>query len=687
MELKVNHKPVRVAMDQAYEAIQAIKPVFLMSPLSVAMYLPGAGPRFEVVIFDEASQVKPEDALGGLLRADQSIVVGDSKQLPPTSFFDKLTSEDGLEDEDEVDEGAKVAKDMESVLALMSAKVPANSPRRRDLRWHYRSLHDDLIAVSNRLFYDDRLVVFPSPRRAGSGAGLGIRYDPNTIYGRGGKRTNPIEARQVAAAALKHVQERPGLTIGIAAFSKAQQEAIQDEIDILRREHPDFGEFDSRHPFEPTFVKNLENVQGDERDVILISVGYGRDEGGYVSMNFGPLNRDGGERRLNVLITRARVRCEVFTNLRSTDLRLGESPGRGVAALKHFLTFIETGSMDMPFASGREPMSPFEEEVLDRLWAAGFDVEPQVGSCGFFIDMAVRHPEDSGRFVLGIECDGAMYHRARSARDRDRLRQEVLESRGWKLHRIWSTDWFHNSEREFERLAAAIQHATSAAQPDEPLRRPSESANTALEELIDPTEETQEQETVSPPYVLSGAKSPVPWKELHDIMPREMAGWIEAIVGDEAPVHVEEVLRRMREAQAVGRAGSRIRESFAAGVRASISIGLCEMRGNFLYRPGQTGFPVRSRAGFPGNYKSLDYVADEEICTAIRDQVARAYRITRSDVPKPVGTMLGFDRVTTDMAARIVDCLDAMVRGGELDCDNGWVTARAGQEQPGVTWE
>ena len=670
MELGNRHKPVRVAMSQAHEAIQAIKPVYLMSPLSIAMYLPANGPRFDVVLFDEASQVKPEDAFGGILRAQQCVVVGDSKQMPPTSFFDKLTGDDGTEDDEEIDEVGKIAKDLESVLALMSSKVPPRSPRRRDLCWHYRSRHDSLITTSNRLFYDNRLVVFPSPQRHGAGAGLILRHDPTTIYGRGAKRTNPKEAKQIAEAALHHVREHPELTFGIAAFSKAQREQILDEIDLLRRDHDEFTAFDSRHPFEPLFVKNLENVQGDERDVILISVGYGRDEAGYVSMSFGPLNRDGGERRLNVLITRARIRCEVFTNLRGADIRVGENPGRGIVALKHFLTFAETGSLDIIEVTGREPISPFEEEVLDRLRALGYDVEPQIGSAGFFIDMAVRHPEDARCFVLGIECDGAMYYRARAARDRDKLRQDVLESRGWRLHRIWSIDWFQNPERELKRVVCAIQLAIAAANPDK--QETIEYSNVVMPEieLLDMSEEIAPlPEAID--YVFSKVKSPARNVELHELTPRDMATWIGAIVKDESPVHTEEVLRRIREAMGVGRAGTRIRTGFDLGLAMAKDRKLCVVREEFLYHPDQTQYVVRSRSQFSGSSKTLARVANEEIDAAIEAQIRRSFRLPRADAPVAVSRMLGFERVTEEMAERISDRIDDMLANNILSNDEG----------------
>ncbi|RYG35826.1 DUF3320 domain-containing protein [bacterium] len=666
-ELKQNHKPIRIAMERAGEAVQAIKPVFLMSPLSVAMYLPADGPRFDVVIFDEASQVKPEDAFGGILRAGQTIVVGDSKQMPPTSFFDKLTSEEVEDDEPESDDQIGSMKELESVLAMMSAKVPAHSPRRRDLRWHYRSRHDGLIATSNRLFYEDRLVVFPSPERGGSNAGLILRHDPATVYGRGGTRKNAAEAKAVAHAAQRHVREHPGRTLGIAAFSKAQQEAIQDEIDLLRRSEPAFAAFDLAHPFEPLFVKNLENVQGDERDVIYISVGYGRDESGYVPASFGPLNRDGGERRLNVLITRARLQCEVFTNIKAEDVRLTENAPRGVLALKTFLAFADTGSLDVPAATGMEPQSPFEESVLARLRAHGYNVEPQVGSCGFFIDMAVRHPDQPQRFVLGIECDGAMYHRARSARDRDKLRQAALESRGWRIHRIWSTDWFHNPEREFERLVKAVEAAIHAggSESDEPSARPSEYVELERDETV-PVEEAG----ISP-YVVCELQIDLGESPLYELPVPELADYVVQVVTVEGPVGAEEVLRRIREAAGVARSGPRIQAAIDGALALAESQARVRRAGEFLYDPSATESPVRSRSALPAAFRKLELISPEEIIAALVRVVQPSFGIAPSEAIPLTAKTLGFERTTGGMAERIQAVLDAALTEGTLKSENG----------------
>ncbi len=289
--------------------------------------------------------------------------------------------------------------------------------------------------------------------------GLKFNYNPDAHYDRGNTRANPKEARIVAEAVIRHARETPNRSLGVATFSVAQRQAVQNELELLRREHPDTEEFFGRGTSEPFFVKNLENIQGDERDVIFISLGYGRTKEGFISMAFGPLNSDGGERRLNVLISRAKLRCEVFSSIMGDDIDLSRARGRGVAALKMFLSFAQTGRLGLAEETGRDADSIFEEQVAAGLAALGYDVKNQIGTAGFFVDLAVADPERPGRFVLGIECDGAQYHSSRSARDRDRLRQNVLEAHGWVLHRIWSTDWFLRPEEETAKVVRAIEDA------------------------------------------------------------------------------------------------------------------------------------------------------------------------------------------------------------------------------------
>ncbi len=443
------HIPVRDLLDRSGLSIQQMKPCFMMSPLSVAQFLKPNGLRFDLVLIDEASQMRPEEALGAVARGGQLVVVGDPMQLPPTSFFDRA---DRVPD-DELDEEEIV--DNESILDLALAEFrPA-----RSLRWHYRSRHESLIAFSNREFYDD-LIVFPSPLdpdREKREPKLGVYQ--HFVAGKYKGRINVEEAQKVAEAALAFMATEPDKSLGIVTLNQTQRDVLLEEMERLVPRERSAEQFVERweNTLEPFFVKNLENVQGDERDVIFISTVYGPDAAtGIVKNQFGPINGKYGHRRLNVLFSRAKYRVEVFTSMRPDDIRPDEKSQRGVHVLKAYLDYAETGRLDAGSASGREPDSEFEELIRDRLQEKGFEVVPQVGVAGYFIDLAVKHPKRSG-FVLGIECDGASYHSSRSARDRDRLRQLVLERLQWNIYRIWSTDWFQNPQEELQRLLRHLE--------------------------------------------------------------------------------------------------------------------------------------------------------------------------------------------------------------------------------------
>lgn len=445
---KKRHVPIRQLVAKAGRALQVIKPCFMMGPLSVAQYLSPGNLEFDLVIMDEASQVKPEEALGAIARGKQIIIVGDPKQLPPTSFFDRIG-------EVPVDEDEELAlDDSESILDIC---IQIYRPARR-LCWHYRSEHESLINFSNHEFYDNDLILFPSP--VGIGHGLGIRrhYISNALYE---NRRNKAEAETVARTVLTHTQRYPELSLGVGTFNIQQKEVIEDYIERMRTANPALDEFIERQSANgaPFFVKNLENIQGDERDVIFISTTYGPDSSRRVAQRFGPINTDGGWRRLNVIVTRAKKRVELFTSMHSSDVLVSSSSSRGVRALRAYLEYAEKGGV-VPTEvvdTGKEPDSPFEESVAHVLMQVGYSVVPQIGVAGYFIDIGVRHPSRPDEYILGVECDGAMYHSALSARDRDRLRQDVLEHRGWKIHRIWSTDWFNNREAEIRRLLQRIE--------------------------------------------------------------------------------------------------------------------------------------------------------------------------------------------------------------------------------------
>ena len=643
-EKRARHMPIRKLMQNAGNAIQAIKPIFMMSPMSVASFLPPGSIEFDLVIFDEASQVKPVDAFGAILRGRQLVVVGDSKQLPPTNFFESLAA-DG--DADDGDDEPLTTSDMESILGLV---VGQGAPQRM-LRWHYRSRHESLIALSNKEFYDSRLVVFPSPEPNKKGLGLVFRYLPDSVYARGRSRTNRKEAQAVALAVMQHAHATPHLTLGVAAFSLAQADAILDELERLRSSDPMSETFFSKHPFEPFFVKNLESVQGDERDVIFISVGYGKDENGYFSMNFGVLNGNGGERRLNVLITRARLSCEVFSNLTHDDIDLNRTQVRGVAGLKAYLKYAATGILDVPDTGRDEQDSVFEEEVADALERAGQRVVSQVGSGGFRIDLAIVDPTTPGRYLLGIECDGATYHSSRSARDRDRLRQQVLEGLGWRIYRIWSTDWFSNPDGELRRVMAAIDQAkvlqasTAAPPPIAFVEVPT------LKRRVEA--ETQTIDLIGKPYEVSFPNIRLGNDELHEVAPATIGRWVAEVAIAEGPVHVREVMRRITDGCGVKRIGSRIEAALMGGIQRAAKSGLVRLKGDFVWGTDTDNTAIRDRSQLPMASRKLEFIAPEEIAAAIHKIVDASYGINVDEVPAAVCRVLGFGRTTEEMTAAI----------------------------------
>ncbi|WP_295622273.1 DUF4011 domain-containing protein [uncultured Methanobrevibacter sp.] len=445
---KSGHLPVRTLLEKAGGTIKKIKPVFMMSPLSIAQYLDPTNPKlqFDVVIFDEASQVKPEDALGAFMRGKTAVVMGDTQQLPPTSFFDQMTDSESGEE-------VATALDMESILHLCKLSFPVKM-----LKWHYRSRHESLINISNKEFYDNELLVYPSPSHNDPELGFKFHYNPNTAYHRGEGSANPLEAKDVVKAIFKHFEKYGDKkSLGVGTFSVAQKNAILEELEIERKSHPEFEPLFSDKKEERFFVKNLETIQGDERDVILISVGYGYDTEGKMSLNFGPLNQDGGERRLNVLITRAREKCVVFTNFRAHDIHLTANPPFGVKSLQSFLEYAENLSMNYNVQEDDYDEAPFEDAIYNFIEENGYELDKKVGCAGFRVDLAIIDPDNPGKYILGIQCDGHNYASSKVARDRDRLREQVLNGLGWNIYHIWSTDWYRNRDLARAKLLENIE--------------------------------------------------------------------------------------------------------------------------------------------------------------------------------------------------------------------------------------
>ena len=444
--------PIRQLLASLPESFGKLAPCVLMSPLSVAQYLPADQATFDVVIFDEASQITTWDAIGAIARGRQTIIVGDPKQLPPTNFFGRADNED--EDLPEVE------RDMPSILDEASASGVSS----RNLDWHYRSRDEALIAFSNHYYYGDRLVTFPAPSTGSEAIKF---YEVGGTYARGQGRVNQEEAKAIAEFVRRRLQawlvtpEEKRFTLGVITFNAEQQSLILDLLDQIRREDSELEWFFSDEREEPVIVKNLENIQGDERDIMLFSVTFGPDLAGKLTMNFGPINGTGGEKRLNVAVTRARRELHVFSSIRAEQIDLKRTNAVGVRDLKVFLDYAERGPIALPSrdeGSLGPAESPFEDAVADALRAKGWEVRTQIGVSGFRVDLGVVHPDFAGNYLAGIECDGARYHSSATARDRDKVRQAVLEGLGWTILRVWSTEWFRNPSHVADRIHLELAH-------------------------------------------------------------------------------------------------------------------------------------------------------------------------------------------------------------------------------------
>ncbi len=657
---KRGHMPVRRLLQRAAGVVQRIKPVMLMSPLSVSQFIPPGTITFDLLVIDEASQVKPEDAIGAVARARQLVVVGDRHQLPPTNFFDRVVA--GTEDE--ADEDAAPAAplgDLESVLTLCTARGMPD----RTLSWHYRSRHPSLIEVSNYQFYKGGLFLPPSPVFERDESGFRVTYVPGA-YDRGNTRTNRVEAEAVVRAIVAHAQRGAGQSLGVVTFSIAQRNLIQSLLEAERLRVPELETLLQSAGREPVFVKSLESVQGDERDVIMVSVGYGPRAPGEAldSMAFGPVSVDGGERRLNVLFTRAKRRCEVFCSFHADDIDLSRATKEGARVLKRFLKFGETGSLDLPVPTGAGYDSGFEEAVAREIVRMGYEVDTQVGSAGFRIDLAIRDPRRRGRYLLAVECDGASYHSAFWARERDRLREAVLTDFGWKVHRIWSTDWFRRGDQEVEKLRARIEQEL-AIDPDA-------SDEAALPPAAEPEpDETEiviaaaEESPRCPAYeeVVLNVRTTL---DPHEVSEADMARIVRQIVDGEGPVHQEEISRRVAASFGKERTGQRIVAAVLRGLRAA---GGDVVEADGFWDIGGRPARARSRADASNTLRRADMLPAAEIAAVVEMLMRDNGAFGGDELVASIARGLGFDRTGADLRARIGSVLASLVDQGVLKVD------------------
>lgn len=667
--------PIRTLFQNIPNLLPRLKPCLLMSPLSVAQYLDPAHPPFDLVVFDEASQIPVWDAVGAIARGKEVIIVGDPKQLPPTSFFNRSDDPDAADEE--------TVEDLESILDdCMAAQLPLHR-----LDWHYRSRHESLIAFSNQQYYGNRLLTFPSPHQE---IGVSWHSVPSGVYDRAGARVNRAEAEAVVAEVCRRLLD-PQLrlfSIGVVTFSIAQQTLIEDLLEAARRKEPAVDQGFSDERPEPVFIKNLENVQGDERDVILFSICYGPDAMGRVAMNFGPLNKLGGERRLNVAITRARRELLVFSTLRADQIDLQRTRATGVADLKTFLDFAERGQQALREASGPTAHgdfeSPFEKDVCEALRARGHQVDVQIGCSGYRIDLGVIDPNRPGRYLLGIECDGAFYHSARTARDRDRIRQAILSDLGWKLYRVWSSDWWNNREASLAKIEAAIQAAASSAStpPHEP---PSQERYAAAPPVVPtPGEITHGLPPIAAPTVRTLVQATEVSFDIYQPHPplpirgggadfytpaskAAIASAIDAVVSNEGPVSLQLCARKVMAAWGLKRLTpavlSRICECISAGTLRSQPCAY----GTFLW-PSTLPSTDWSGLRFPGSsedsFREAEDLPPEEIANGVMYILSQQVAMPVAALVKETARLFGIRRVGSTVDQIMQEGISLLVLAG-----------------------
>jgi very-short-patch-repair endonuclease len=679
------HLPIRQLIEKIPNLLLRLKPCLMMSPISVSQFLNPERLRFDLVIFDEASQICPEDAVGSIYRGTQLIVVGDNKQLPPTTFFQQAMTEE-YDWEDLPNEEFAV---FDSILDKCSSiGLPVKM-----LRWHYRSKHESLIAFSNRQFYETRLITFPSIWAKHENLGVKFVHVPDGVYDRGGKRDNRREAKVVADLVFDHFRRYPDKTLGVVAFSVAQMTAIEDEIEERRRSHPEFERFFKDDRLEGFFVKNLENIQGDERDVIIFSVGYGYDQQHRMTMNFGPLNKPGGERRLNVAVTRAREKVILVSSVKAADIDLGATQASGVLQLHKYLEYAERGEVALENTyppGGGEPESDLEREVANEIQRLGFHVVHQVGCSGYRIDLGVLDPVEPGRFLLGVECDGATYHSAYTARDRDRLRQQVLEELGWRgrIHRVWSPDWTLKRGTEIERLKSAIEKARQlTSQPQGPSQSTPQSSPNPIANPSTVTRRipiTLLQEGNLPGTVLYKIAELHPSTRVEPKfhLPKwrsEQCRLLTRLVRVEGPVHIDYAAKRLVAAWGLKRTDSRIMKTFRETVRHCQREGALVRKGDFLWPPNLDKISIRvPDPNVPESVRKIEHIPPEEIQNAVLLIVKHTIGIKLESLLIQTARLFGFDRTGPNIRSVLIKVYEKMLRDGLISQTNDSIVIGSG---------
>ena len=666
-EKKRRIMPLRKLFKVIPTLLQKIKPCFMMSPLSVSYFLDSDMYQFDTVIFDEASQILPEDAIGAIYRGKQVIIAGDTKQMPPTNFFTATSKNDEYDTEydDEDSYLSEIVND--SILDEANTYLPSCT-----LLWHYRSKDESLIAFSNKEIYSNRLVTFPNCNR-GADRGLEYVYVPNGCYH---ERGNIMEARKCVQLVAEHIRNHPNRSLGIIAFSEKQQSVIEDAINEFRLKNPSFENFFDEENEEPFFVKNLENVQGDERDTIIFSICYAKNKQGRMYMRFGPLGLAGGERRLNVAITRAKYNVKLVGSIMPGDITISNTTKEGVKLLRDYIYYAMKNDYGMPLGSDTAATDEFFVDMIaDYLYENGYKVRRNVGESEFKVDIAVIHPDSEDEYFAGIECDGHNYTMARTARDRDVLSEDIMHSMGWELHHVWSFNWFKNPIQEKERLLKFLKEASKKfIEKKSSITDPVTMDISDLFDDMDIENITLERDTSTEVHKIEFAEyiESEPWKKT---FPRSFYSYdnlsvrIQYVMEIEAPIHKEMLYKRLAYFYGKQKATAPIRYSIDDCIRKMLGSSITQ-KGDFLYFNKMTEIKARKPAK-DQTPRNIEYICPEEIQDGIITVLRLAYSMTPDELTGEVARAFGFARTGAKIKRIIQDNYRALIDKEVLKESNG----------------
>lgn len=655
--------PIRKLFASIPNLIMLLKPCLMMSPLTVSLFLESDSFKFDTIIFDEASQVCTENAIGAIFRGKQVIIAGDSKQLPPTNFFHAALQNS---DYDEYDEDDETNNDVFESLLDEAALLPSKT-----LLWHYRSRHEHLIAFSNAKIYNNNLITFPTNKENGSDLGVEYVHVPTGFYDRGGRKGNVIEAARIADLVFEHFEKcKKGefnRSLGVITFGEVQALAVETALRAKRQAQPEYEEFFNEELEEPFFVKSLENVQGDERDTIIFSIGYAKDKNGVMHMAFGPLSQTGGERRLNVAITRAKYNIKLVGSILPTDIDVDRVSSDGPKLLRFYIDFALRGIKALDSEITDDDIlkfdSPFEESVYNVLSKAGYKVKTQVGCSGYRIDLGVQHPDIPGTYVLGVECDGASYHSAKTARERDRLRQDVLENMGWKIYRIWSTDWIKDPISEGRKLVEAVKSAVHSYGKSSGRSKLSDGPMIAPENLVE--EEEKEElygnipgfDDFEAPEYSPNPSDNIPYNDIKRKLVR--------MINDSYPIHQDFLYQECCYYYDKIKVTAAVKNNVDGVLRSLVNSGKVVQRGAFYYPCQYESVPVRT-----AGVRKIEQISSDELSGGMYLVAQRTIGISFDGLLQETASAFGFKRRGPKITAALEDAYKILESSGKLSNEN-----------------